>query len=82
MLHRFVSLKCLVCRVNVYRVEQVDPLDMNAPEGPVLPSDDWVEVEVLKSSSGWIELAKQCTVSFVPLVLLYPSSTHHINGAF
>ncbi|KAI0034080.1 hypothetical protein K488DRAFT_84301 [Vararia minispora EC-137] len=42
-LQRYVSLLCLACGTTVYRVSQIIPPDMDAPEGPVLPTDDWVE---------------------------------------
>ncbi|KAI0314803.1 hypothetical protein OF83DRAFT_1135193 [Amylostereum chailletii] len=60
MLRRYMVLRCLVCKTDVYRVAQVVPSEMDAPEGPVLSSDDWVELETLKSTSGWIELSKEC----------------------
>ncbi|TFY83692.1 hypothetical protein EWM64_g322 [Hericium alpestre] len=44
----------------VYRVEVIVPPSMDGGEGPVLPTEEWVDHEVLKSSSGWIELSKQC----------------------
>ena len=51
-----------MCKTLVYRVEQTVSRDMENTEGPVLPNEDWAENEVLKSSSGWIELSKQCLV--------------------
>lgn len=57
------SLTCLICRLSVYRVLQSIPPDLDVTEGPVLPTEEWVEHEVLQSGSGWIELAKQCLVS-------------------
>lgn len=63
LLHRHTSLTCLICRLSVYRVLQLIPPDMDATEGPVLPTEEWVEHQVLQSGSGWIELAKQCLVS-------------------
>jgi hypothetical protein len=62
-LHRHTSLTCLVCRLSVYRVLQFIPLDMDATEGLVSPTEEWVEHQVLQSGSGWIELAKKCLVS-------------------
>ena len=67
LLRRHTSLTCLICRLPVYRVLQSIPPDMDVTEGPVLPTEEWVEHEVLQSESGWIELSKQCLVS--PLVL-------------
>ena len=63
LLRRHTSLTCLICRLSVYRVLQLIPPDMDATEGPVLPTEEWVEHQVLQSGSGWIELAKQCLVS-------------------
>ena len=63
LLHRHTSLTCLICRLSVYRVLQLIPPDLDATEGPVLPTEEWVEHQVLQSGSGWIELAKQCLVS-------------------
>jgi hypothetical protein len=60
----------------VYRVAQIIPPDMDAPEGPVLPTDEWVEDTVLTSASGWIEVAKACLVRLVisasPYILCRP----------
>ncbi|KAH9062672.1 hypothetical protein EDB87DRAFT_1605216, partial [Lactarius vividus] len=60
LFRRHTSLTCLICRTSVYRVLQLVPPDLDAGEGPVLPTEEWVEQEVLRSGSGWIELAKQC----------------------
>ncbi|KAI9448005.1 hypothetical protein H4582DRAFT_1897722, partial [Lactarius indigo] len=60
LFRRHTSLTCLICRTSVYRVLQLVPPDLDAGEGPVLPTEEWVEQEVLRSESGWIELAKQC----------------------
>ena len=62
-LSRFTSLTCLICRRTVYRVLQLIPPDMDSTEGPVLPTEKWVEDQVLQSGSGWIEMDKQCLVS-------------------
>jgi hypothetical protein len=68
VLRTHTSLTCLICRLPVYRVIQSIPPDMDVTEGPVLPTEEWVEHEVLQSESGWIELSKQCLVS--PLILI------------
>ncbi|KAH9948340.1 hypothetical protein B0H21DRAFT_777899 [Amylocystis lapponica] len=47
---RYTSLTCLFCHTLVYR----------SREGPVMPTDDWAEQEMLKSSTGWIEVYKSC----------------------
>ena len=60
---RYTSLKCLICRTLVYRVFQVVSPDVDLTEGPVAPSEDWAESELLKSLSGWIEVYKDCIVS-------------------
>lgn len=60
LFRRHTSLTCLVCRTSVYRVLQLVPPDLDSGEGLVLPTEVWVEQEVLRSGSGWIELAKQC----------------------
>jgi hypothetical protein len=62
-LRRHTSLTCLICRLSVYRVLQLIPLDMDSTEGPVLPTEEWAEDQVLQSGSGWIEMDKQCLVS-------------------
>jgi hypothetical protein len=36
---------------------------MDSTEGPVLPTEEWAEDQVLQSGSGWIEMDKQCLVS-------------------
>lgn len=73
-LHRHTSLTCLICRLSVYRVLQLIPLDMDSTEGPVLPTEEWAEDQVLQSGSGWIEMAKQCLVS--------PLARHKFHLAF
>ncbi|KAF7302095.1 SET domain-containing protein [Mycena indigotica] len=57
---RCTSVTCLVCQVLAYRVHQVIPLDGDSRDGPLLPTEDWVEQDVLKSSTGWIEVHQQC----------------------
>jgi hypothetical protein len=49
--------------MSVYRVLHLIPPDLNASEGPVLPTEEWVEHDILQSGSGWIELANHCLVS-------------------
>jgi hypothetical protein len=66
LLRRYTSLTCLICRMSVYRVLQFIPPDLDPGEGPVLPTEEWVEQEILQSESGWIELTKLCLVS--PLI--------------
>lgn len=60
---RFISLTCLICETLVYRVHQVIPIEIEGKDGPMLPTDEWVEHEIMKSLSGWIEVHKSCLVS-------------------
>jgi len=57
-----VGLVCLVCSTQVYRV----PTTINPGEplvdGPIVPSADHVEVSLLLSSSGVIDIARACLV--------------------
>ena len=78
LLHRHTSLTCLICRLPIYRVLQSIPPDMDVTEGPVLPTEDWVEHEVLQSESGWIELSKQCLVS----PLTFSQAQERVSGIF
>ncbi|KAF7352378.1 SET domain-containing protein [Mycena venus] len=57
---RYTSLTCLICRVLVYRVHQIVSLDADGRDGPLMPTEDWVEQDILKSPSGWIEVHSQC----------------------
>ncbi len=50
------------------------PPDMDSTEGPILPTEERAEDQVLQSGSGWIELTKQCLVS--------PSARHDVSGVF
>jgi len=60
---RYTSLTCLICQTLTYRVYQVVPLIVEGKDGPQLPTEDWVEKEILKSSTGWIEVHASCLVS-------------------
>lgn len=60
---RFTTLRCLVCDLAVYRVHQVISPEVEAKDLPLLPTDDWMEQEIMKSPSGWIEVHKDCLVS-------------------
>ncbi|KAJ7591457.1 hypothetical protein C8J56DRAFT_935621 [Mycena floridula] len=57
---RYTSVTCLVCDILVYRVYQTIPVELEGRNGPLLPTEEWVEQEIMKSSSGWIELRKGC----------------------
>ena len=65
-LSRYTTVTCLVCGVPAYRVAQRITPDLASEEGPLLPTEDWVEKELCKSSSGWIEAFQGCLVSLVP----------------
>ena len=60
---RVVSLTCLICESLVYRISQVISPDVESSEGLVLPTDEWVEKEVLKSADGWTEVFQDALVS-------------------
>ncbi|KIL70399.1 hypothetical protein M378DRAFT_67776 [Amanita muscaria Koide BX008] len=60
---RYTTLTCLICEVLAYRVYQIVPSDIEGKEGPLLPTEEWVENEVMKSSTGWIEPSDQCLVN-------------------
>jgi hypothetical protein len=64
---RFTTITCLVCDLLVYRVYQTYLADIEGKDGPLLPTEDWVERDILKSLSGWIEVSKQCLVRFSPV---------------
>jgi hypothetical protein len=63
---RFTTITCLVCDLLVYRVYQTYAADVEGKDGPLLPTEDWVERDVLKSLTGWIEVHKHCLVRFSP----------------
>lgn len=64
-----MSLGCLVCRTLVYRAFISAPLLTNSHanlatrEGPVIPKSGWVEDDVLRTPSGWIEVFEGALVS-------------------
>lgn len=57
---RCTTLTCLLCQTLAYRVQQLVPLDIEGQEGPLLPTYDWVEQDILMSSCGWIEVHAEC----------------------
>ncbi|GLB34123.1 hypothetical protein LshimejAT787_0110070 [Lyophyllum shimeji] len=57
---RYMTITCLLCDLLVYRVYQTYSADVEGKDGPVLPTEDWVERDILKSLSGWIEVQKDC----------------------
>jgi hypothetical protein len=46
-------------------VHQTISSDVVGGEATLLPTEEWVEHEVMKSASGWIEVHKQSIVSIV-----------------
>ena len=62
---RYITITCLLCHLLVYRVYQTYPADVDGKDGPLLPTDDWVERDIMKSLSGWIEVHNQCLVSLL-----------------
>lgn len=59
---RYMSLVCLNCQSLVYRVSRPSILDGEERSGPVIPTEEWVEKEVLKASTGMVEVHKGCSV--------------------
>ncbi|KII95290.1 hypothetical protein PLICRDRAFT_34131 [Plicaturopsis crispa FD-325 SS-3] len=57
---RYTTLSCLVCSTIVYRAHQILPVELIGSDGPLLPTEDWVEQDVMKSSDGWIEVHVGC----------------------
>ncbi|KAF5393035.1 hypothetical protein D9757_001196 [Collybiopsis confluens] len=55
---RYTTLTCLACKTLVYRIHQAVSIDdeVSIREGPIVLKG-WAETEVLRSSSGWLELA-------------------------
>ena len=68
---RFIVLTCLLCRLSAYRVFQTISLDIQGNESILLPTDDWVERDILKSSTGWIQVHKDGLVSIAPYSYKY-----------
>ena len=66
-----MTVTCLICGLLTYRVAQQVTPDLGTEEGPVLPTDDWVEKELCKSATGWIEVFQDTLVSgrFLPPLL-------------
>lgn len=71
-----MTVTCLVCGLLTYRVAQRISPDLSNEEGPVLPTDDWVEKELCKSATGWIEINQGCLVSLHLWPLAF--SMHHL----
>lgn len=56
----------MLCDLSVYRIFQVVPADVEGKDGPIIPAEDWVEKETMKSVNGWIEVNNDCLVSPSP----------------
>ncbi|KAF9651124.1 hypothetical protein BDM02DRAFT_977785 [Thelephora ganbajun] len=57
---RYMSLICLNCQSPVYRVSRSSTLSGEERPGPVIPTEEWVEKDVLKASTGKVEVHKGC----------------------
>ena len=57
-----MSLICLNCQSPVYRVSRSSSLNGEERPGPVIPTEEWVEKDVLKTSTGKVEVHKGCLV--------------------
>lgn len=57
---RYMSLICLNCQSLVYRVSRSSILNGEERPGPVIPTEEWVEKDVLKTSTGMVEVHKGC----------------------
>ncbi|EIW76279.1 hypothetical protein CONPUDRAFT_168847 [Coniophora puteana RWD-64-598 SS2] len=77
---RLTTLTCLLCQTLVYRVQQVVSPELDATEGPLLPSHEWVEQETLKSSTGWIEVHRSCLDSTAVAAVTKASTYSSVFG--
>ncbi|PPQ70704.1 hypothetical protein CVT26_014628 [Gymnopilus dilepis] len=59
---RFTALTCLFCNLAIYRVHHIISLDVEGTEMVLLPSEEWVEHEIMKSANGWIDIHKDSLV--------------------
>ncbi|KAI0353458.1 hypothetical protein OH77DRAFT_1427132 [Trametes cingulata] len=59
-LTRYTTVTCLICGIPTYRVLQRITPDLINEVGPVLPTDDWVEKDLVKSATGWVEVYQGC----------------------
>ncbi|KAH9482352.1 hypothetical protein JR316_0004450 [Psilocybe cubensis] len=59
---RFTTLACLLCNLHVYRVYQIISPDVEGNDSTLLPTEDWVEHEIMKSATGWIEVHKDTLI--------------------
>ncbi|KAI0368073.1 hypothetical protein BV20DRAFT_1054266 [Pilatotrama ljubarskyi] len=59
-LTRYTTVTCLICGIPTYRVSQRITPDLINEVGPILPTDDWVEKDLVKSATGWVEVYQGC----------------------
>ncbi|KAG5223236.1 SET domain-containing protein [Salix suchowensis] len=50
---------CLICKAYVYRINQNTPSEADK-DAPNVAPEGWIEQEVMRSLSGWIEVQKEC----------------------
>jgi len=52
-------------------------MEVDEKDGLIMPAEDWVEKEIMKSSNGWIEVNKDTLVSAsIPISRIEPCSMH------
>lgn len=68
---QYTNLRCLLCDTLTYQICNILSIEMESAEGPLLPSDDWAETEIMKSANGWIDIHKDCLVRLLLLCLVY-----------
>ncbi|KAF9486735.1 hypothetical protein BDN71DRAFT_1459170 [Pleurotus eryngii] len=56
---QYISLMCLICKAYVYRINQNTPSEADK-DAPNVAPEGWIEQEVMRSLSGWIEVQKEC----------------------
>lgn len=78
---RFTILTCLLCRLPVYRVFQTISLEVQGKESILFPTEDWVEHDILKSATGWIQVHKDSIVS-IHLILQEFNSMNSSDCSF
>jgi hypothetical protein len=67
---QYTSISCLVCDSEAYRIALEIAQESELKEGPVIPTDDWVECEILQSKTGWVDVyvgPQGCVVSVIQL---------------
>lgn len=83
-LTQHLLLWCLACKTRIYRISQEVLPGSEAREGPIMPTDDWVEQETLCSKSGWIEVyigSEGCLVcSFVYTIFVLISQKLQVGN--